>query len=227
MFLAICCLLVTLLLFYTSKKMYKKWNFIFLNPLLVVPILIIVLLSISNVPYQTYALGTKYVTDLLGPATVAFAIPLYKYANIIKAHVVEIIGGTFIGSVVAALSSFVLAVFFHISASIVDSLLPRSVTTPIAMNISQMLGGIPPMTAVFVIITGLTGAMIGPILIRMFAIQTSLAKGLMLGMGAHGAGTSQAFHIGELEGTYASIGMIIASGNTMILSYTFLPYLQV
>jgi putative effector of murein hydrolase len=94
------------------------------------------------------------------------------------------------------------------------------------MDISKTIGGVPTLTAVFVIVTGLAGTVVGPLLIRLIGIQSSTAKGLLLGMGAHGAGTSKAFEMGELEGTFASLAMVVAAIISIILAYTFFPVLQ-
>ena len=217
---------LTIFIFYMCKKIYSHWTVVFLSPILITPFLLILLLWVSDTPYKTYAEGTKWLTDLLGPATVAFAVPMYKHFQLLKKHIVEIILSLITGSSVAIVSTFLFALWLQLSPSLINSLVPRSITTPIAMDISKTIGGIPTMTAVFVIVTGLTATVIGPVLIRILSIKKATSKGLMLGMGAHGTGTSRAFEFGELEGTFASLAMIVAAVITIILAFTIFPVLQ-
>lgn len=219
-------IIVTILLFFLCKKIYLKWKFILFSPILICPIILIMLLLIFHTSYASYNSGAQFLTKLLGPATVAFAVPMYKHFHLLKKHGIEIIASMAVGTLTAITSSFLFALWMKLSPSLINSLVPRSITTPIAMDISKTIGGIPAMTAVFGIITGLTGTILGPFLIRFISIKTSTAKGLLLGMGAHGAGTSKAFEIGELEGTFASLAMVVAGIISIILAYTFFPVLQ-
>lgn len=108
-------------------------------------------------------------------------------------------------------SSAVLAEWLHLDAQLINSLIPRSITTPIAMNVSQVIGGVPNITAVFVILTGLLGAMLGPLVMRLFRIEGEVARGVLFGTSAHGTGTSKAFELSTLTGTISSISMILAA----------------
>ncbi|MED1203026.1 CidB/LrgB family autolysis modulator [Heyndrickxia acidicola] len=219
-------IILTVVIFVLCKKLYKRWKSLLLSPILICPIVLIILLMAFHTQYPTYNSGAKWLTKLLGPATVAFAVPMYKHFQLLKKHGVEIIVSLAVGSFTAIVSSFLIALWMKLSPNLINSLVPRSITTPIAMDISKTIGGIPTMTAVFVIITGLTGSILGPILIRLISIRSSTAKGLLLGMGAHGAGTSKAFEMGELEGTFASLAMVVAAIISIILAYTFFPILQ-
>lgn len=226
LFLPIVSIIITVLVFMLCKKIYRRWNFVLLSPILICPIILILLLAVFHTPYAAYNGGAQWLTKLLGPATVAFAVPMYKHFHLLKKHGIEIISSMLVGSATAIVSSFLLAWWMKLSPSLINSLVPRSITTPIAMDISKTIGGVPTMTAVFVIITGLTGTVVGPLIIRFMSIRQSTAKGLLLGMGAHGAGTSKAFEIGELEGTFASLAMVVAAIISIILAYTFFPILQ-
>ncbi|WP_027417654.1 CidB/LrgB family autolysis modulator [Aneurinibacillus terranovensis] len=221
----ILCLVLTVLAYWAAKKLYRFKNIVVLSPLLVTPLLLILFLSVSHISYGTYNSGAKWLTAMLQPATVAFAIPLYKYFQLLKRHAVEILISVVFGSCIAILSSVVLAGFVHLNPQMVDSILPRSITTPIAMNVSQTLGGIPTMTAVFVILTGICGMVIGPFVIRFLQIRNSIARGVLLGMGAHGAGTSKALELGSIEGAIASLAMIIASIVTLFIAPLAAPFL--
>lgn len=215
-------LVLTLGIYYSAKKIYSIWPKVYLSPLLITPLLIIILLLSVSVPYESYNNGGKYLSDLLQPATVAFAVPLYKQFKVLKKHAVEIIASVLFGSIVAMISSVFLAKWMHLSGSLVASLMPRSITTPIAINVSQVVGGVPNITAVFVIITGLFGTIIGPSVLRIFRIDNEVARGVLLGTSAHGMGTNKAFEMSALSGTISSISMILAALFTLGMA----PYMM-
>ncbi|MGX9290855.1 CidB/LrgB family autolysis modulator [Bacillus sp. A015] len=204
-------LILTVLLYLGSKAVYKRHPKVYVSPLLVTPLVLVALLLIVNIPYDAYNQGGKWLTNMLQPATVAFAIPLYKYFHILKKHAVEIILNVACGSVIAILSTAFIAKLFHLDTSLIESLVPRSVTTPVAMSVSEMIGGMPSVTAVFVILTALFGSIIGPMVIRYFRIDNDIAMGVLLGTGAHGAGTSKAFELSSVSGTISSVSMIISA----------------
>lgn len=214
-------LLGTTLIYALSKVLSKKYTYLLLSPLIICPIFIILFLSLFHIDYSTYEKGAHYLSLLLGPATVAFAVPIYKNIKLIQQYACSILVSLTIGVVVAFSSSYFLAKQLHLSNQMIHSVMPRSITTPIAMDLSTMLGGQPNLTAIFVIVTGLSGSVIGPLIIRFMHIRSSSAKGLLLGMGAHGCGTSTAFTIGELEGSFASVAMILAALVSIILSTIF------
>lgn len=204
-------LVLTLIVYYAVKSLYKVWPKVYLSPLLITPLIIVVCLLWATIPYESYNNGGQWLSDMLQPATVAFAIPLYKHFKVLKKHAVEIIASVLFGSVVAMISSVFLAKWMHLSTALVTSLVPRSITTPIAINVSQVIGGVPNITAVFVIITGLLGSMMGPTVLKVFRIDNEVARGVLLGTSAHGMGTSKAFELSSLSGTISSISMILAA----------------
>ncbi|TCS93495.1 LrgB family protein [Hazenella coriacea] len=215
-------LLVTIVIYMICKKIYQKKPRIWLSPILVVPILLVGMLLLFHIPYASYESGTQWLQQLLGPATVAFAIPMYKYANLLKKHRKVIILSVGFGSLLAIISTFLFAKGLGIHSEIITSLIPRSITTPIAIHVSQAIKGIPTMTAVFVIMTGMMGTVMGTWIIRLGRIRHPLAKGIMFGMGAHGTGTSKAFELGDVEGTFSSLAMIVAAGITIGWVYLFI-----
>lgn len=222
MIIGLICLLFTLGVYWTSKKVYSAKPKIYLSPLLVTPVVLILCLLIAKVPFESYNSGAKWLTDLLQPATIAFAIPLYKYYNVLKKHAVVIFVSVLSGSLVAMITSAFLGKWMHMDSDLVNSLVPRSVTTPIAMNVSQIIGGVPNMTAVFVIITGLMGSLIGPSMLKLFRIENEIARGVLLGTSAHGMGTSKAFEFSSLSGTISSISMILAALITLGIAPVFI-----
>lgn len=219
-------LLGTIAIFYGSKIIYVKFGKAWLTPMILTPIVVILLLLITDTPYEKYNAGGSILTNLLGPATVAFAVPIYKNFALLKKHAIEIIVSITIGSAVALTSSFLLALLVGLNDELTHSLVPRSVTTPIAMDISTMIGGSPTLTAIFVMTTGILGGLLAPMIIRVCQFNTPSAKGLMLGMGAHGTGTSKAFEFGELEGTFSSLAMVVAALISIVLSTTLFPVFE-
>ncbi|MEK4513212.1 CidB/LrgB family autolysis modulator [Paenibacillus anaericanus] len=204
-------LLFTLVIYGLSKRLYRVHPKVYLSPLLITPLFLIIVLMWTQVPYETYNLGGQWLSSMLQPATIAFAIPLYKYYNVLKKHAIEILVSVLTGSIVAMFSSAFIAEWMHLDSELVSSLIPRSVTTPIAMNVSQIIGGVPNITAVFVIITGLLGTVIGPLVMKWFHIDNEVARGVLFGTSAHGTGTSKAFELSSLTGTISSISMILAA----------------
>ncbi|WP_338469510.1 LrgB family protein [Niallia sp. XMNu-256] len=215
----------TFLIYILAKKVYKKWSYPFFNPLLLSTVTIIVLITLFKIPASTYIEQTKGISHLLSPATVAFAIPIYKYLPLLKKYLGNILVSITSGSFVAIVSSFVLAFIVHLNEDLTMSLLPRSVTTPIAIEISKEIGGLPPLTTIFVIITGMIGGIIGPYIIKWFSIQSPIARGLALGMGAHGSGTSAAMEYGEKEATFSMIGLILAAWISLFMVNSLVPSL--
>ncbi|SDM56411.1 TIGR00659 family protein [Paenibacillus jilunlii] len=214
-------LVLTVAVYLLAKRIYASSSKMYASPLIITPLLIISFLLLTGIPYESYNAGGKWLTDLLQPATIAFAIPLHKNFKVLKKHAAEIAAGVLSGTVMAVLSSMLLAKWMHLSGDLATSLVPRSVTTPIAMSISQSIGGVPSITAVFVILTGVLGTLMGPSVLRLFRIDNEIARGVSLGTAAHGTGTSKAFELSSLTGTISSIAMIL----TALLSIGLAPAL--
>lgn len=202
---------LTVGIYLLSKRVYVLSSKMYVSPLIITPLLIISVLLITGISYDSYNAGGKWLTQLLQPATVAFAIPLHKNFKVLKKHAAEIAAGVLSGSVIAVVSSVFLAKMLHLSSDLTTSLVPRSVTTPIAMSISQSIGGVPNITAVFVILTGILGTLMGPSVLCLFRIDNEIARGVSLGTAAHGTGTSKAFELSSLTGTISSIAMILTA----------------
>ncbi|WP_422658699.1 CidB/LrgB family autolysis modulator [Paenibacillus sp. EC2-1] len=202
---------LTAIIYWATKKLYQRRSRVYLSPLLITPVIIIIILTQTGVSYEAYNEGAGWLSKLLQPATIAFAVPLYKNFQTLKKHATEIMVSVVSGSVMAIISSAFLAKWLHLSSSLTTSLVPRSITTPIAMNVSQVIGGVPNMTAVFVIMTGILGSMIGPLVMKVFRIKGDIARGILFGTSAHGTGTSKAFEFSSLSGTISSISMIVAA----------------
>ncbi len=224
---AIIFLLATLIIYAGAKKLYQRFPRVYLSPLLTTPLLLVIVLLIMKIPYTHYNEGGHLLSLLLQPATIAFAIPLYKNLPTLKKHASAIVASVLCGSIVAVSTSALFAKLLHLDHNLMSSIIPRSITTPIAMNVSQAIGGVPTITAVFVIITGLIGSMIGPYLVKLFRIESEIARGILFGTAAHGTGTSKAFELSSLTGTISSISMILSAlftlASTPILALVMLP----
>ena len=213
--LAACCLFVTVFIYLGSKRLYIRIPRAYLTPLIITPAAVILIVLWGDVPYSSYNNGTKWLTDMIGPATVTLAVPLYKNLGILKKHAAAIVAGVLSGAILAILTSVLLAEALHLSPSLAESLAPRSATTPIAMAVAGAIGGIPNMTAVFVLITGILGVVAGPLVIRLLRIDNEIARGVLLGTSSHTAGTSKAFEFGAVAGSISSIAMILTAFITL------------
>ena len=204
-------IIITVIVFLLLNKLYIRFSNPFLLPILTTTILMVSLLSVFNISYDTYMVGGEWINQLLGPAVVALAFPLYKQWNILKEHIFTILGGVFLGVLCGMISGLLLGKLSDISEEIAVSILPKSLTTPVAVQISGDLGGIPSLTAVFVMIAGLTGAILGSFILKLFHIKNPVSKGIAMGTASHAIGTSKAFEFGELAFSMSSISMTLSA----------------
>ncbi|MFY4774091.1 LrgB family protein [Metabacillus sp. RGM 3146] len=216
---------LTYFIYIWTKRINGKYKRIWTHPLILCPVALICLLAVFRFPAAEYLTSSRLLTDMLGPATVAFAIPIYKHRHLIKKYSSIILFSVAAGSIAAIISSYFMTFLVKASPEWILSVLPRSITTPIAIEVSKGIGGLPALTTVFVIITGIAGGIIGPQVIKLLSIRSPIAKGLMLGMAAHGVGTSKAMEYGELEGTFSSLSMILGGFMTLLWSYSLIPML--
>ncbi len=179
------------------------------NPVAIAILFIIGYLYLSNTPFQTYFDGAQFVHFLLGPATVAFAIPLVQQIEKLKAIWLPLTISVFIGVTTGALSSVGVAWLLGASQQTLLSLAPKSITTPIAMGVSEQLGGLPSLTAVLVISTGIVGAVMGTKLFELLHIRDDSVKGVAMGLNAHGIGTARAFQVSAEMGAFSGLGMAL------------------
>lgn len=204
-------IMLTVLLYTVTTFLYVKYSNPFLIPMFTTTISIILVLVMFQVDYDTYMIGGKWIDMLLGPAIVSLAIPLYKQRDVLRTNLFPVLGGVFIGSVVGMVSGVVFAKLLHFPKELVLSILPKSITTPIAMEITAGLGGNPTLTVVFVITAGLTGIMFGHLLLSYGRIHTPLGRGLGLGVASHALGTSKAIEFGEQEASMSSVAMSLSA----------------
>jgi len=188
-----------------------------LNPVPIAIALIAGLLWLTEIPYQDYFEGAQFVHFLLGPATVALAIPLYQQLDILRKSGLALLSGVLIGSISAAGCAYLFAWAGGASLETLLSIAPKSVTAPIAMGITEQLGGLPSLTAVLVILTGITGAVFGPMVLNLARIKDWRARGLALGVASHGIGTARALQVNAVAGAFAGLAMGLNGLATAIL----------
>lgn len=188
-----------------------------LNPVLLAVIMVVTFLVLTPFAYEDYFDGAQFVHFLLGPATVALAIPLYRQFQKVRRSAFALIASLLLGSLTASLSAVLIAYLLGGSRQALISLAPKSVTAPVAMGISEKLGGLPSLTAVMVIITGIAGAMIGPPLLNALRIKDWAARGFAMGTASHGIGTARALQTNEVAGAFAGLAMGLNALATSLL----------
>ena len=191
------------------------------NPLLLGSIFVIIFLSVCKIPYADYKASAAPVNYLLLPATVALAIPLYEKLDLLKANAAAIIAGISVGTLVSLGSALALALALHLTQEQYATLLPKSVTTAISMDVSRELGGIATLTGAIVILTGIVGALAAETVCKVFRITNPIAKGIGIGTASHAVGTSKALEIGPLQGAMSSIALCVCGIITSILAMFF------
>ncbi|HSO47811.1 MAG TPA: LrgB family protein [Rhizobiaceae bacterium] len=211
-------LTLTLVAFQAGLFVYRKSGGNPLaNPVLIAVIAIVTLLLATGTDYAAYFEGAQFVHFLLGPATVALAIPLYRQFAAVRRSAVAILASILGGSMTAAASAVAIAWAMGASRDSLVALAPKSVTAPVAMAITRELGGLPSLTAALVILTGITGAMLGPILLNRLGIKDWQARGLAIGTASHGIGTARALQVNEVAGAFSGLAMGLNALATAIL----------
>ncbi|MDN0118418.1 LrgB family protein [Yersinia frederiksenii] len=213
---SIICFLATLALYFANKKLYRRRRSLLLMPLVLTPMVLVLLLVVTHISYQDYIGETHWLLWLLGPATIAFAVPVYENLSIIRRHWLSLTAGVITAIAVAVVSSVWLAKLLTLSEEVQRSLAVRSITTPFALEAAKQLGGQPDLVALFVVITGVFGMAVGDLLFLRLSVRSGLAKGAGLGASSHGAGTAKAYEMGQQEGVVSSLVMMLAGIITVI-----------
>ena len=216
---------LTFLCYIGAQALQKKFRSIFLSPILLATIILICYLEVFKIDFSTYQEGGKYIEFWLKPAIVALGVPLYKQLSTIKRQILPLLLSEIAGCLAGLLSVIVIAKGLGASHEIVMSLAPKAVTTPIAMEVSQTLGGIPSLTAAVVISTGIFGGIAGFKIIKLSRIKSSIAGGLSIGTAAHAMGTSAAMGQSERYGAYSSLGLTVNGLLTALLAPIILEWM--
>ena len=199
----------------------RKWKFPLFNPLLVGVVLVVAVMLIFQIPLKSYSVGGDMITIFLTPATAVLAYSIYNQRTILKQYWLPVVCGCAAGSLTSVFGVVGLCKLFHLDAQLTASLLPKSVTTAIAIDVSKSLGGIPALTVVAVIVTVIFGAAFSPLLVKLFRVKNPIAAGVAIGSCSHAAGTSRAVEMGEIQGAMSGISVGIAGIMTVILSLFF------
>ncbi|MEG0015524.1 LrgB family protein [Gordonibacter sp.] len=196
--------------FKLSVLLYEKVKSPLLNPLLVAVACIIATLCALRIPLESYEQSVQVISFLLGPATVALAYSVYRQRQMLKEHFVPIFAGCLVGSLVSMASAFALCKLLGLDDALALSFVPKSVTTPIAIAVSEQLGGITSITVAAVIVTGIMGAICAPLMSRLFRVRNRVARGVAIGTCSHAVGTTKAIEMGELEGAMSGVSIAVS-----------------
>ena len=209
---------ITLGSFELGRAMKKRWNFALFNPLLLGIVFSIAVLLVFRIDYGTYLNGTKYVNFLLTPATVCLAVPLYEKFELLKKNALAAMLGIGAGVVASAATVFALSALFRLDLSMFATLLPKSITTAIGMDVSVELGGYASLTVAAIIMTGVLGNICAEGACRLFRITSPIAQGVAIGTASHAVGTSKALEMGEIQGAMSSLSLVVAGLLTVVFA---------
>ena len=199
----------------------KKTKKAICNPLLISYLIIIPLLLLFNIPLECYKKGGDIINMFLSPVTAVLAITIYRQRQILKEHILAVLAGSLAGSITTIVVVLLLGHLFGFSREVTASLIPKSITTPMAIAVSNSIGGIESLTVLAVIITGISGNVAGPFLIKLFRVKEEVAQGMALGATSHAIGTSRAVELGEVQGAISSIALVMSGIITVIISLLF------
>ncbi|MDR2916055.1 MAG: LrgB family protein [Tannerella sp.] len=216
---------LTFIVFFLAKKLQKKTGLTILNPILVTIVVLIIFIQITGIDFEAYRQGGEYIEFWLKPAIVALGMPLYLLLKSIKKQMTAIILSQLAGCITGIVSVVLIAWLFGATQEVIISLASKSVTTPIAIEITETVGGIPSLTAAVVVCTGLFGAVAGFKILQILRIKTPSAQGLSIGTASHAVGTSSAMERSQEHGAYASLGLIINGLFTSLLTPSILRLL--
>ena len=213
--------LLCLLSYQAGVFLRQKTKIAAFNPLLISIIIVIFVLVMFNIKFEDFYKGSKYISFLLTPATVALAIPLYSKLTLLKSNFKAIMSGLIAGVLTSLISIFVMSLLFGLSHENYVSMLPKSITTAIGIGVSEELGGVSTITTAVIIVTGVFGNVSADIVYKVFNIKNPIAKGIGLGSSAHAIGTSKALEMGETEGAMSSLSIAVAGIITVIFASFF------
>lgn len=197
--------------------LYKKTHLSVLHPLLTSIFVIIVILEFLDIEYASFQQGSHLIHFMLGPSVVALGYVLFEQMKYLKGNVVSILTSVFVGAIVGIISVIAIGKLMGADQSLIATIQPKSVTTPIAMGISEKNGGIPSLTAVIVVAVGIFGSIVGPAIMKVLGIESRIAKGLALGASSHGVGTAAAIQLGAVEGALSGLAIGLMGIMTAIL----------
>lgn len=199
----------------------SRWKLALFNPLLVAIVLVVAFLVAADIDYATYNEGAKYISYLLTPATVCLAVPLYRQFSLLKANAKAVGLGIAAGVLASLCCILLLAMVFRLDHAMYVTLLPKSITTAIGIGVSQELGGIPSLTVVVIIITGVLGNIFAELICKVFRITDPIAQGVGIGTSTHAVGTARAMEMGQVQGAMSSLSIVVAGLLTVVAANLF------
>jgi len=217
-------IILTIIAYEIGVSIRNKWRNPLLNPILIATILIIGFLTITGIDYETYKVGGDYISFFLGPVTVILAVPLYRHIQAFKKNWLPVLAGIFVGSATSVICVIICAKIFGLSKTLMLSLIPKSITIPMGSVVSDQIGGIPSVTIVAIVITGITGAVTAPLVCRFFRIKNPVAQGVAIGTSSHALGTTKAMEIGEVQGAMSSLSIGVAGVVTVFITPVLLNF---
>ena len=210
--------LLTIIVFYNiGLFIQKKAKNPICNGLLIAMILIILFLKVTKIPYESFKIGADTINFLLGPTTIVLAVPLYRQFHLFKKYTKEILVGILTGVFISFACVVIICKIANADSQIIYSILPKSITTPMGISLSNILGGIESITVVCIILTGILGNMMGETVLKIGRVKHPISKGIALGTAAHAVGTSKALELGEVEGAMSSLSIGVAGFLTVVL----------
>ena len=208
---------LTLVAFAAASAVQKKWKLAILNPILLSALAIMAVLKLLDIPNETYQAGCKALSFLLTPATICLAISFYDQFNALRAHLAAVAVGVLAGTVASLGSIWLMGRAFGLEQVLTVSLLPKSVTTAIGAALSQEIGGISAITTAAIVITGILGNIAGPLLCRVFRLDSEIPRGVAFGTAAHVIGTAKAVELGKMTGAVSSLSLTLAGLITCVI----------
>ncbi|MGL5965401.1 MAG: LrgB family protein [Fusobacteriaceae bacterium] len=213
-------------MFQFGKYIQEKTKITLFNPILVAGVIIIATLKFFNIPLEYYSSGGSMIDFFLAPATVLLAIPLYRQFGLLKKYWLPVIVGGCVGAIVAIFSVYVGGKIIGIDQKLILSFIPKSITTPFGMELSQMIGGIPSITVFAIVVTGITGNVVAEGVYKFMGDLHPIAKGVGIGSSSHAGGTSKAIEMGEVEGAMSALSIVVAGIITIFITQLIIPYLK-
>lgn len=212
---------ITIVAFRIGGAVQKKTGLVICNSMLITVFLLIGFLTVFHIPYEDYFQGGRMIDMMLGPVTACMAVTIYRKRELLMQNLLPVLLGCLAGAVTSIVSIYGMSKLFGLDLSMTVSMLPKSVTTPIAVAISEGHGGIPPITVAAVVVTGILGNLLAPVLIKVFRVKDPLAAGLGIGACSHAVGTAKAMEIGETEGAMSGLAIGICGIFTAALALGF------
>lgn len=219
--------LITLSCYWIGTIIQEKTKISFLQPILTSTILIIIILKLTNIEYQVYKQQNEFLNFMLAPTAIVLAVPLYKNIHILKKNALPVIAGICLGSLTTIGTCIGVGKLLGVQPEIILSMVPKGVTNPIAIEVSDIIGGIPSLTVALVVFTGIFGGSFGPEVLRLLGVKNKVAKGIALGSMCHAVGTARAFKEGEIEGAMSSLALGLAGIFTAIVAPIIVKILDI